>query len=634
MASTAALQNAFAGFRARLRLPESVPPFGDRAYIVYRLFWYAAMVLALIGPAAGLYLRFSSPADNSGLMLGSRAGIVVAEEDATRIRFPVGPVTEKLGIKPGDDIVAVDGLEIPEVVPFTPIAIEKHSDEPAYLLLDDLFFGTGDMPIELRVRSTNGAERDFSITPGEQHIDDSARTSGIPPAFLGFVDLLHVLTYPFLIAAAWLLHRRQPRDPVSCILSLAILLSMATEEPSASFLDTMLGVPRQVHVSLYDIGNVFLLSGMLLFPHGIVSKRVVALIAMLPVLLFLHGDMYRALFMFFMLCAVLMQVDSLRRLKDLEIRQQIEWGLFGFSGYALFLGSSLLCDMLKWSAGSFSTQLLLEMGAGLSLGIAFLSLQLGLLVALLRFRLYDAEFVISRSASFAGVTLVMGALVAGGIQGLGDTIKSVFGSNAGAGAAGVGAAMATVLISPVHARIHKWMERRFHENLLQLKSGLPESMRDLREVADLPELLNDVVSRVHSGLPTVRSAIVVDNRVERTQNISVPETTAWLQTFLSAAEKDVCEPSDKIFRIRVPLCAHGEICLGWLLVGPRPDGTSLSKDEREVLDEVADPIARAIRIVIKREREEQDVLDALQSLTRRIEEIEARLEPPHRLAQG
>src|SRR4029079_14407598 len=143
MASTAALQNAFAGYLARLRLrlvlPGSVPPFGDRAYFVYRLVWYTAMVLALIGPAAGLYLRFSSPADNSGLMLGSRAGVVVAEEDATRIRFPVGPVTEKLGIKPGDDIVVVDGLEIPEVVPFTPIALAKHADAPAYLLLDALF---------------------------------------------------------------------------------------------------------------------------------------------------------------------------------------------------------------------------------------------------------------------------------------------------------------------------------------------------------------------------------------------------------------------------------------------------------------------------------------------------------------
>ena len=84
----------------------------------------------------------------------------------------------------------------------------------------------------------------------------------------------------------------------------------------------------------------------------------------------------------------------------------------------------------------------------------------------------------------------------------------------------------------------------------------------------------------------------------------------------------------------MPLRAHGEIHLGWLLVGPRPDGTSLSKDEREILEEIADPIARAIRIVIKREKEEQDVTDMMNSLARRIEEIEARLEPPHRLAQG
>ena len=41
----------------------------------------------------------------------------------------------------------------------------------------------------------------------------------------------------------------------------------------------------------------------------------------------------------------------------------------------------------------------LEVTAGLSFGLSMLVLQFGLLVALIRYRLYDAEAVISRTAS-------------------------------------------------------------------------------------------------------------------------------------------------------------------------------------------------------------------------------------------
>jgi hypothetical protein len=627
MSATAALTNAFAGLRARLRLPETVPEFGDRAYMVYRVIWYAAIALAVVGSAAGLYYRFTGPGDNAGLVLGSRVGIVVAEEDATRIRFPVGPATSRLGIKPGDDIVAIEGLELPEVAPFSPIAVAQHGEEPSYLLLEDLFYGTDQLPVSLRIRSAAGKTRDISVVPGDQHINAGSAAVGIPPALLRFVDLLHVLTYPFLLAAAWLLHKRQPRDPVSCILSLAILFSIATQEPSAAFLDTIVGIPRPAVVALYDIGNIFLLSGILLFPNGRLSTRVIGLIAMMPILMVLRGDAYRALYIFFMLAAVLMLIDCLRKNSG-EYRSQVQWGLLGFSGYVMFLAFSLISDMAKWQVSSFGLQMYLEMAAGFALGFAFLLLVTGLLVALLRYRLYDAEFVISRSASFAAVTLVMGALVAGGIQAMGDTIKSVFGSNAGAGAAGVGAAMATVLISPIHSRIHGWMEERIHRKLTQLRERLPELIRDMREVASLPEMLREVLVRIHGGIPTVRTAVIVDDHVEQVNNVTEAEVVEWQPRFAAEEEKLACNPGDSMFRIRVPICTEGEPPLGWLLAGPRPDGSSLSKDEREVLDELADPIARAIRIVQKRDREEQELWTSLGSLRQRIEGIERLLDSP------
>ena len=68
--------------------------------------------------------------------------------------------------------------------------------------------------------------------------------------------------------------------------------------------------------------------------------------------------------------------------------------------------------MTKMTVGSFGAQLTLEILAGLTFGLAFLSLQLGLLIALMRFRLYDAESVISRSANIALITLGVAAVFA------------------------------------------------------------------------------------------------------------------------------------------------------------------------------------------------------------------------------
>jgi hypothetical protein len=303
---------------------------------------------------------------------------------------PVGDTTARLGIRTGDKIVAVDGVALPEVLPFSPAAVERHAGDRSYALMGKLFFGPEPTVTVIRIRSANGQERDLSIVAGEQHIAEGARAIGIPPASLRVIDLLHVITYPFLFAAAWLLHRRQPRDPVSSILSLAILLAIVTEQPAGTFFSQSLGMPRALHIFLYDLGNILLLGGILLFPDGKLSNRRLFLLTLLPLLLFMSGDRYRILFLLFMVIAVLLLIERMRRVPPGEPRQQVKWALFGFAGYAGFLGAALINDMLKLQVDSFAAQLILEMTAGLNFGIAYLALQFGLLIALLRYRLYDA----------------------------------------------------------------------------------------------------------------------------------------------------------------------------------------------------------------------------------------------------
>jgi hypothetical protein len=618
------------GTLTRLRLPPVVPPFSTRGYRLFSVLWLAAFALALIGPLAGFYSRYTAPANNSQLLLGSRAGLAVSPADATRVRFLVGPPAAH-GIRPGDHIVAVYGLPLPAVMPVTETALAEHADDPAYIAMGNLLFGMDSAEVPLTLRGTDGTIRDVTVTTGEQHIDAGARRLGISPKLLSFIDLLHVLAYPFLLWAAWMLHRRNSRDVVSSILSLAVLLTIAVEQPSSIFLATV-GVPRGVNVALYDLGNVLLLAGILLFPHGSLSWPRVGLIAALGILFFLHGQLYQAYFVGFMVVAVAMLVQCMRGTESNDLKQQIRWALLGFSGYALLRAISIGCDLFKWSSGSFGQQMLLEMLAGVALAIAILVLVFGLLVALLRYRLYDADVVISRSANFAVITLVVAAVFAALADALKQVVYNYYGNTNSEGPVVMAAAIATVLINPIQERIQRWSEHRFQRNLVMLRDELPERVRDMRETASLDEMLGEILARVERGVRSVRSAAVIHGAVAQTRGVDIEVVRGWRSTRQGSDYKqDICEPEDRLFPIRLPLIPSSgdDQPIGFILVGPRPDGSIPSRDEQKALADVSEPIGRAVRTVMKREERERAVAELIDANSRRIAELEARLAPPN-----
>jgi hypothetical protein len=472
--------------------------------------------------------------------------------------------------------------------------------------------------------------QDVTVTTGEDHINAAAKSLGISPKMLSFIDLLPVLSYPFLLWAAWMLHRRNSRDVVSSVLSLAVLLTMAAENPSALFLADV-GVPRWVLVAIYDISNVLLLSGILLFPHGNLSWRVVALLAALPILLFLHGQAYQLLLVGFMIVAVLLLLRNLRQTPSSDIRQQIRWALLGFSGYALFRGISTASDFFKWSMDSFGHQLLVELVAGVTFAIAVLILQFGLLIALVRYRLYDAEVAISRSANFALITLSVAAIFAAVQDGLKQVVYNYSGNTNSEGPIIFAAALATMLVNPIQERITRWSEKKFQHNLFILRDDLPDSVKELRETASLDEMLADVLNRIEHGVRCVRSAVIVEGRILETRNMSVNDVEDW-RALNEGFSRDLCEPKDKTFPLRVALVPSSEVeePMGYILVGPRPDGSIPSREEQKALAGVSETIARAIRTVVKREEREREVAELIEANSRRIDALEALFAPPGR----
>ena len=630
-----ALPNAGAEVKGGLRLPPTVPAFNRAGYIIFTLLWMSAFALAVVGPFAGLYHRYTAPGNNSQLLLGSRAGFAVSPRDATVVRFTVGPQAENAGIVAGDHITAIYGLALPPSMPVNEEALAEHANDPAYIALGNLLFGTDSAEVPLTVRDPDGRVREVTVTTGDEHIDAGARALGVSARWLRFIDVLHVLAYPFLLWAAWLLHHRNSRDVVSSVLSLAVLFTIAAEQPSSMFLASI-GVPRGLNVAMYDLGNVLLLTGMLLFPHGNLSWRKVGLIAALPILMFLQGTFYQTFFVCCMIITVLSLLRTLRLTESSDQRQQIRWALLGITGYAVLRCVSIVSDYLKWSAGSFGHQLLVEIGAGISFALAVLVLQFGLLIALLRYRLYDAEIVISRSANIALITIAVAAVFAGTADGLKQIIYNYYGNTNSEGPVIFAAALSTVLVNPIQERVQRWSERRFQKNLFLLRDDLPEVVRDMRETASLGEMLDETLARVDRGVRAVRSAAIVNGCVLRSRGLSIDDVEAWRSSrFAQDYKSDICEPTDKQFPIRLPLVpsSDNEEPIGYLLVGPRPDGSIPSRDEQKALKEVQESIARAIRTVIKREARERQVADLIADNARRIEELEALLGAPS-LATG
>jgi hypothetical protein len=228
---------------------------------------------------------------------------------------------------------------------------------------------------------------------------------------------------------------------------------------------------------------------------------------------------------------------------------------------------------------------------------------LGLIVSLLRYRLYDAEAAISRSAGYALLTIMLGLTFAVSVKTVEYLVETYLGQEAGGLSGAIAAGLAVLLVTPLNARVQGWAERRFQKDLLILRRDLPECMEDLRETGTPEALADEALDRVSTGVRAVRAAILV-GPVTAVRGTGKAELRAWLKQAApdEDADKLDCRRADPLFPMRIPLRvrhARGKP-LGWLLLGPRPDGSFYGKAERAVLAEIADPLARALHIAEQR----------------------------------
>jgi hypothetical protein len=600
-----------------MRLPEGLPELRGRWLAGYRLVWWAMLAVSLVAVTAGQWFLFER-SDRIDRQIYS-AGLL-ASDDGVLTVSPLSPAARAAGVAANSELLAVDGR------PFGRGA--------SYDQLSAALAGPDGEPVTLRLRPPRGDPVEVSIVRGPHHLAaaDAEAPATHAERYLVYIVSATLASLIVLVGAA-LLFRWRRSDPVAALLSLG-LLAVPANDISALFGDPAL---RRMLDNGFDlIPMACNLLAFTTFPTGRFAPRWTLLI--LPAIaawgaLIMIGSDETPLWLQFAVAipSLLLAVASLAwrfvRMEAGPARQQLKWvmlGLTGFLGTGLAQFALFTFDASQGDNAVHFVVLLANAAIG-TLGSA--CIVGGLLVALLRYRLYDADAAISRSALYAGLTVALFAVFAASetlIQALG---QEWFGREAGAAGGAVAAALAALLLVPLHHRLSDWAKQRFQRDLTRLRAELPEVLVAMRDSNDPKALADDALRLAMRGVHASAGAILLADKgrlkLAHAEGIAARGLTKRMTSVLPPAPlPGALRTDDSALPLGVPLVAPDKSTIGWLLLGPHPDGSFYGKDDLRALEELAAPLARALSHAIERSRRESEREAERRTLVERLAQLE------------
>ena len=621
MATATAAANAEMRRGLTLRLPERLPDLKGKWLTAYTILWAAALLVAVVAPIRGTVLNYRG----LGHPVWRPHGLVTRDSDRGIIVAGVfGDEARRAEVHVGDTITAVNGWGVRG----------RAGDEQLYKMLD----GPEGSTVRLTLQSPSRPDRDVTLASHASTSAQMFRGTGVSrPMFDASIHFLELAFLLFLVPAAVVLFARRRREIIPALLSISFLVLTGFVSGGPALVDA--GVSSKLISTVADLfGWLPFVLALATFPDGRLVPKWTVAAPLLTVIGTMNDLSYRVEWLgnllaglAFALAGGALVVRYRRYPRDIG-RQQLRWAFFGFLlGIALLMvvvpgliaGDQLTAADPRWAVW-------LPMLLNLCAGLSFACMALGLMVSVLRYRLYDADTVIGRSAAYGVLTLGFIGLFAGAEK-LAELIgEQYFEHSIGVAAGAAGAAVAAAIIVPLHNRVHRWAERRFQKPLIGLREGLPECVADLRESASVEQLVAAVMSRVEAGVRSTREAVLLIDKgklsIAGTRGMPMKAVRAWQRNWNMPPGGHVldCDKRDALFPLRVRLCIEtsGEPeTIGWMLLGPRPDGSFFGKDEREALEHVAGPVARAIHIAQLRGRREEQAEKRIRALETAIEKI-------------
>ena len=189
------------------------------------------------------------------------------------------------------------------------------------------------------------------------------------------------------------------------------------------------------------------------------------------------------------------QLASFRRASG-ERRQQLKWLLGGFSAC---LAGVVTASALGGERGAW------EVVAYVAVVLAIYALPVSMAVAILKYRLYDIDRIISRTVAY---TIITGLLV-GVYAGLVLLATQVFGFHSAVAVAAATLA-AAALFSPVRVRVQRVVDRRFNRARYDTERTVAAFAARLKDTVDLDSVHDQLAGAVHQALEPAHVSVWIN----------------------------------------------------------------------------------------------------------------------------
>lgn len=272
-----------------------------------------------------------------------------------------------------------------------------------------------------------------------------------------------------------------------------------------------------------------------------------------------------------------------RRAQAIE-RAQLRW-LF-FAGLIFLVGYI--------PGGSLSENDALAPLFNILFAIGLLSVPIAIGIAILKYRLWDIDFVINRSLVYGLLTALLGAIFAGTAALVAQLAKTLFGAELESASAAVAALTVAALFQPLRTWVEGVINRRLFPENIDMAQGLIEIQPELWAWVPLPKMLGATLSHLEEIYLCETSAIYLKRAGSFQPAVAHGLSKAQLPTYRPGVaeenslkqKKSVASENEKPFVLTVPIYLprrkEAEL-LGVLRLGKRKEGRGYSGDDAKTL---------------------------------------------------
>jgi hypothetical protein len=314
-------------------------------------------------------------------------------------------------------------------------------------------------------------------------------------------------------------------------------------------------------------------------------------------------------------------------------QQQTKWVVFGLT--AAVLGDFV--THIAWyifPALQKGPDWMLQLGHQPFFIASQLLAPLAIAVSILRYGLWEIDFIINRTLVYGLLTTVLAAVWTAIAKLLEMTLAQAIGQSiipltAGLAVLGVG-----LIFGPARQKLETWVNRHFYPHKLDLSRDFVEFLPESRSTIGFSELLQILIHRTLEILNIVHGAIFIkdDNnqlQLAEIQNLSpnIAQSIEWNERLLVQIHKGeaIKQSGNSVFSLLVPLMlnrgSRSEL-IGVLALGPRQDGRQYSMDELWTFKTLANRAGTAIYIAQLNRSNTLKLKQQITALEERVESLE------------